>query len=83
MLYFDERKREELLAEAEQLNYSRETLNRLRIFNSGNWNEDTVDCDTIIAFSAIEDYVNNNSPSWKKSPLYSIGMALSEEWDEL
>lgn len=57
--------------------------NRLRIFNSGNWNEDTVDCDTIIAFSAIEDYVNNNSPSWKKSPLYSIGMALSEEWDEL
>lgn len=26
MLYFDERKREELLAEAEQLNYSRETL---------------------------------------------------------
>lgn len=83
MLYFDERKREELLAEAEQLNYSRETLNRLRIFNSGNWNEDTVDCDTIIVFSAIEDYVNNNSPSWKKSPLYSIGMALSEEWDEL
>ena len=42
MLYFDERKREELLAEAEQLSYSRETLNRLRIFNSGNWNEDTV-----------------------------------------
>lgn len=75
MLYFDERKREELLAEAEQLNYSRETLNRLRIFNSGNWNEDTVDCDTIIAFSAIEDYVNNNSPSWKKSPLYSIEMS--------
>ena len=31
----------------------------------------------------IENYVNNNSPSWKKSPLYSIGMALSEEWDEL
>lgn len=34
-----------------------------------------MDCDTIIAFSAIEDYVNNNSPSWKKSPLYSIEMS--------
>ena len=83
MLYFNSSKREQLLEDAENLNYSKTTIERLRALGNAEWNADNVDEDIISAFESVEDYVNDNKPDWEKSIPATIGKFFLSKCEKL
>lgn len=73
--YYNPDKRQVLLNKAETLCYSKSTIESLRKIGEDEWNLDSVAAPEIEVFMTIEDYVNDNTPFWKK-PLAKIGEAF-------
>lgn len=77
LLYYSNEKRCSLLEEAEKLCYSQVAIARLRRFTEENWNFDSVTVDDIRELAAIEDYVHENTPAWKKNIFSRIGSFIN------
>lgn len=69
--YMNKEKRERLLAEAEELGFSHEAIEKLRE-QAKDWNQDNISNETIDEFEGLEKYINRQAPH-KKNPLYLIG----------
>lgn len=79
LLYYSEERRSVLLDKADELKYSRKTIQRLRTYDKNQWNTDSVDHDLIADFETVEKYVNGNTPSWEKSPFAKFGKMLNRD----
>ena len=77
MLYYTENQRTILLDKADGLQYSKQTIQRLRAIDEAHWNADFVNCDTIDDFAAVEKYVNDNEPTWERSPFARLGKLIN------
>ena len=82
MLYYCENKRAAILDQAENLPYSKQTINRLRSIDNENWNSDHIDLNTIADFEAVEKYVNDNTPAWEQSPIAKLGKWFNQNRQE-
>lgn len=78
LLYYDIDKRTALLNSAEQLCYSQNKIDHLKTLDSDKWNSDNVKVEDIIDLQAIEDFVEENNPRWKKNFFTKIGEFLDE-----
>lgn len=76
MLYFSDDQRTSLLTRAEDLQYSKKTIDRLRTYTEQQWNADYVNYNTIEDFEAVEKYVNENEPDWEQGILAKIGKSF-------
>lgn len=81
LLHYNQKRRERLLNEAEELKYSRENIAKLREFTADNWNADTVNYETIDAFYAVEGFVKENAPGWGKNIFHKIGELFGDNED--
>ena len=78
LLYYDTEKRVALLTSAEKLCYSPNKINHLKTLDSEKWNPDNVNIEDILDLQAIENFVEENIPRWKKSLFTKIGEFLDE-----
>lgn len=78
LLYYDTEKRTDLLNSAEKLCYSQNKIDYLKTLDSDKWNSDNVKVEDIIDLQAIEDFVEENIPKWKKNFFTKIGEFLDE-----
>ena len=70
-MYMNEDKRERLLREAEELGFSHEGIEELRI-RIKDWNQDNVSNEIIDELENLKKYIKRQS-SYKKNPLYILG----------
>ncbi len=78
MIYYSAERRKELLDKADELKYSRKTIERLRNIDDRQWNSDLVDNDLISEFQTIEKYIGNFSQKKSKSPFSILGKFINE-----
>lgn len=77
MLYYDLKKREQLLDEATQLRYSQIKIDKLRRFDDKKWNADNVDFETVTELQAMESFVEDNLPDYTRGVFAKIGKLIS------
>lgn len=70
-IYMMEKKREDLLSEAEELGFSHELIEDLRE-QTRDWNQDNITNEHIDEFENLKKYIKKQSPH-RKNPLYILG----------
>ena len=78
LLYYNNEKRLFLLQEAEKLCYSKTAISRLRNFTVDSWNKDSVTLEDIREIQTIEEFVQEHTPTWKKSPFARLGEFINK-----
>ena len=64
-----------ILNEAEQLGFSHDAIEKLRII-AEDWNQDNISNDIIDEFVNLEKYIESQAPH-KRNPLYLLGDILN------
>lgn len=76
--YWDKKKREELLKNAEKYGYSPEKLHELKVYVD-EWNQDCVTNDVLDSFRVIEEFVKDNQEQYKGNIMYKFLKFLSDK----
>lgn len=83
LLYYNQRKRETILTEAEKLCYSKDKITAIRRETEDeNWNPDNVGIEIMLELNAVEKYVDKNASWWEKSLFSKFGSLLNQEEED-
>lgn len=76
LLYYNEEHRNNIIAKAEDLCYSKGVIDRLKSISSEEWNPDSIDEEIISDFKSIEEYVKKYTPKMEKSFVSKLGTSV-------
>ncbi len=83
LLYYNQKKRETIICEAEKLHYSKDKISAIRRETEDeNWNPDNVGIEIMLELNVAEKYVDNNVPRWEKSLFTKFGSLFSQEEED-